>query len=91
MADVIQFDQIRRARRLFGILLNRMGLDSFLQGGDEPRIDPARFEETLSLCCDWIERRTGNSVENATRNVIQRQIRRELIQHIAEGMVRAGF
>lgn len=89
VADVIEFDQIRRAQRLFQILLKRMGLPSFLVSEGEPRIDPARFDETLALCCDWIERRTGMRVESPTRAVIQRTMHRQLCLALARGPVPA--
>lgn len=93
VADVIEIDHIRRARKLFSILLGRMGVEYFLspREGPRPRIDPRRCHDTLELCCDWIHRRTGTVVPDATREVMQRQLRRLLIQQIAETLVRAGY
>lgn len=91
VADVIPIDHIRRSRRLFRILVDRLGLEHFLDQGERryPRLDARAVEEALALCADWIERRTGGDVEGAAREVMERQLRRLLILRVAEWLVGA--
>lgn len=86
MAAVIPIDHIRRSRKLFRILVDRLGLEHFLDDGEErvPRIDTSAIEDALALCADWIERRTGGGVDDASLEVMERQLRRMLIVRIAE-------
>jgi hypothetical protein len=90
VAEIIQFDQIRRARRLFLLLLERVGAEHYLMGREQPKIDPSRLSDALELCCEWITRRTGEPVPACTRRVMQRQLRRLLIHRIAEQLVQVG-
>lgn len=89
MADVIPIDHIRRSRRLFRILVDRLGLEHFLDGSERrfPRIDARAVDDALTLCADWIERRTGGYVDGVSREVMERQLRRLLIVRVAERLV----
>jgi hypothetical protein len=89
VADVIPIDHIRRSRRLFRILVDRLGIDHFLAPGSHrvPRIDPQRADEAIALTSEWIQLRTGGTVDPASREVMERQLRRLLILYIAEALV----
>jgi len=89
VADVIPIDHIRRSRRLFRILVDRLGVEHFLLPGARrvPRIDPDRADETIALAAEWIQLRTGGEVDAAAREVMERQLRRLLILHIAEALL----
>jgi hypothetical protein len=89
VADVIPIDHIRRSRRLFRILVDQLGVDHFLGPAPRtvPRIDRARAEDAIDLAAEWIERRTGGRVDAASREVMERQLRRLLILHVAESLL----
>ncbi len=91
MADVIPIDHIRRSRRLFRILVDRLGVEHFLDASERrfPRIDARATADALALCADWIERRTGGAVQGAALEVMERQLRRLLIVRVAERLIRA--
>jgi hypothetical protein len=91
VADVIPIDHIRRSRRLFRILVDRLGLEHFLDEGERrfPRLDAQAVDAALALCADWIERRTGGYVDGISREVMERQLRRLLILRVAERLVNA--
>ena len=92
MADVISLEHIRRAQRLVALVVDRVGLDHFLRRDQvPPRIDHDREEETLDLCADWIERRTGKDVPHATREVMRKQLRRHVILRTAEELLSLGY
>jgi len=89
VADVIPIEHIRRSRRLFRILVDRMGIDHFLAPGARrvPQLDPERATEAIALAADWIHLRTGARVDRASREVMERQLRRLLILQVAEALV----
>lgn len=92
MADVISLEHIRRAQRLVALVVDRVGLDHFLRRDQvPPRIDRGREEETLDLCVDWIERRTGKDVGSATREVMRKQLHRHVILRTAEELLTMGY
>lgn len=92
VADVIPIDHIRRSQRLFRILVERLGLEHFLDEAERryPRLDRRALDETTALCADWIERRTGGAVPDASREVMERQLRRLLIARVAERLLRVA-
>lgn len=89
MADVIPIDHIRRSRRLFRILVDRLGLEYFLDEHERryPRLERAAVDDTIALCADWIERRTGAYVDGVCRQVMERQLRRLLIKRVAQRLL----
>lgn len=89
VADVIPIDHIRRSRRLFRILVDRLGLEHFLDRseGRFPRIEARAVTDALALAADWIARRSGGDVDDAALEVMERQLRRMLIVRIAERLV----
>ena len=92
VADVIPLEHIRRSRRLLRLLVERLGVDHFLEAETDavPRISPGAAAAAVALARDWIERRTGGVVERAAMEVMERQLRRLLIVRIAERLVAAG-
>lgn len=93
MADVLDLDHVRRGRRLFGIFLSRFGLPHFLESSSErvPRLNADKLEETLSMAVDWVSRRTGRSPTEATVALMRRDLKRQVVRHLAERMVQAGL
>jgi hypothetical protein len=93
MAVLIDLTHARRARRLFGILLERYGLPWFLQGGAEKafRIDPERLTQAVEMCAEWTTRRSGEELNEETRHWLHQDLRRMLIEQVAQSMVRAGY
>lgn len=93
MAVLIDLTHVRRARKLFGILLERYGITWFLQGGAEKsfRIDPDRLQHAVDLCAEWAARRTGTQVTPETHQLLHSDLKRLLIQRVAQGMVNAGY
>ena len=89
VADVIPIEHIRRSRRLFRILVDRLGLEHFLVPGPQrvPRLDPVRSDEAIALAAEWIQLRTGATVDMASREVMERQLRRLLVLHLAEALI----
>lgn len=93
MAVVIPIDHIRRSKKLFRLLVERLGVEHFLErdGGRLPRIDRSAAEDAISLAADWIERRTGAAIDDAALEVMERQLRRLLLVRIAERLLAAGL
>lgn len=93
MGDVIDLEQIRRGRRLFAIFVQRFGVEWFLavDSGWVPRLDPDRLDAALELAFGWMERRLERQVEDGTLRLLRRELRRTLLQALAERMVKAGF
>jgi hypothetical protein len=93
MAVLIDLVHARKARRLFGILLERYGLRYFLEGEKERafKIDNSKLEEAVRMCADWAAMRTGESANDETLAWIRTDVRRLLIQAVAESMVHAGY
>jgi hypothetical protein len=93
MAILLDLTHARRARRLFSLLVERHGIHHFLQGGAEAafRLDPARLDQAVALCGAWLERRTGRPVNQEMTAWLRRDLRRTLIQRLAECMVQAGY
>ena len=89
VADVIPIEHIRRSRRLFRILVDRLGLEHFMLPGARrvPKLDPDRSNEAIVLAAEWIQLRTGAPVDAASREVMERQLRRLLILHLAEAFM----
>jgi hypothetical protein len=93
MAVLIDLAHARRARRLFNILVERHGITHFLLGGAEVRfrVDPKRLEEAVQLCAEWLHIRTARQPTQETLDWLRVDLRRALIQRVAECMVRAGY
>lgn len=93
MAIVIDLLHARRARRLFQLLLERQGIEHFLQGGASVafRIDPHRLDEAVDMCASWLEMQTGRPVSDELKAWLRQDLRRRLIRVVAERMVRAGY
>lgn len=95
MAEVIDFEHTKRARRLVQIFIAREGVASFLFADAArpfpPRIDDARVEDAVDTAMAWIARRTGREPTGDTRARMSAQFRRELVARVAESMVRAGL
>ena len=93
MAILLDLTHARRARRLFHLLVERHGIRHFLLGGQEAafRIDPARLDEAVALCGSWLECRTGREVNPEMAAWLRQDLRRTLIQRVAECMVQAGY
>lgn len=93
MAEVIEIDHVRRARRLLAILVERFGVRHYLAGGCDAhfRIDPVRVDDSVALASEWIARRSGSDPSDGARQYMQRELRRILIRRVAEGLLRAGF
>jgi hypothetical protein len=92
VVDVIPLDHIRRSRKLLRLLVERFGVEHFLEAQADavPRINPGAADAAVALAVDWIERRTGGDVERAAMEVMERQLRRLLIVRIAERLVATG-
>jgi len=94
MAVLIDLNHARRARRLFNILLERYGIRHFLQGGADVhfKIDPKKLNEAVLMCADWISLRGDGDIPNdETLTWVRGDLRRILVQRIAESMVSAGY
>lgn len=87
MADVVvDLEHWRRARRLLPILVDRHGLDYFL---DEhaafprpPRLSAGRVERCVDVAARWIERRTSRTVDDEGRITLRRQLVRHLDERL---------
>lgn len=93
MGDVVDINQFRRARRLFELLVGRFGVDTFIElEGDPPlRIDPAQIRQAVGLAAAWLELQTGRAITEATHGLMTQQLRRCVIQALAERLVKAGY
>ncbi|MFH1807912.1 MAG: hypothetical protein ABIJ09_04165 [Pseudomonadota bacterium] len=93
MGHVIDLCHIRRSRRLFALLVDRFGVESFLLGREDEdfRLDPDKIRQAVSLAASWLELRTGRPATRATVIFMQQELRRRLIRALAEHMVGAGF
>ncbi len=92
MGQVIDLCHVRRARRLFGLLVDRFGVESFLHGGADTdfKLDPEKVWQAVGLAASWLELRTGRTPTRATLNQLHLELRRRLIQAVAEHLVGSG-
>lgn len=93
MGQVIDLCHVRRARRLFGLLVERFGVESFLLGGEDEdfKLDPDKIQQAVVLAASWLELRTGRASTPATVELLRQELRRRLIRALAEHLVGAGF
>ncbi|MBI5496984.1 MAG: hypothetical protein HY904_18360 [Deltaproteobacteria bacterium] len=93
MAVLIDLVHVRKARRLFQLLLERNGLRHYLEGDRERafKIDPTKLESAVTMCSEWACLRTGTTTTEETVDWLRKDLRRMLIQAVAESMVRAGY
>jgi hypothetical protein len=93
MGQVIDLCHVRRARRLFALLVERFGVESFLLGGEDEdfKLDPDKIGQAVALACSWLELRTGRPSTAATVELLRQELRRRLIRALAEHLVGAGF
>lgn len=93
MGTVIDLWHVQRSRRLFRLLVDRFGVESFLQGGAEEafRIDPARIADAVGLAAAWLELRTDRPPTEATLELMRTELRRLLIRDVALHLVDTGY
>ena len=94
MGEVIALEHVRRSKRLFGILIERYGLHYFLAENGQPHplaLDHKRFEQAVTLASVWMELQTKNIPTESTLSIMRRDLRRLLLQRIAQDLVRAGW
>lgn len=93
MGDVIDIWHYRRAQRLFRLLVERCGVESFLLGHEEAafRIDPRRIDDAVALAASWLELQTGRAASPATEKLMRNDLRRLLIRALARHLVDTGF
>jgi hypothetical protein len=93
MGQVIDLCHIRRARRLFALLIERFGVESFLLGCEDEdfKLDPGKIQQAVALAASWLELRTGRVSTRATVELMRQELRRRLIRALAEHLVGAGF
>jgi hypothetical protein len=95
MAEIIDLDHARRARRMLGILIQRFGYEHFLiherPAVFPPRVDEHHLDDAITLAATWIERRSGRVLGATLRARMRRDLRRRVLCVIAERMVRAGY
>jgi len=93
MGTVIDLWHVQRSRRLFRLLVDRFGVESFLQGGEEQsfRIDPERVQDAVGLAAAWLELRTGRAPTAATVDLMRTELRRLLIRRVALHLVDTGY
>jgi hypothetical protein len=93
MGDVIDIWHYRRAQRLFRLLVERSGVESFLVGKEEAafQIDPARLDDAVVLAASWLELQTGRPASAATEQLMRNDLRRLLIRALARHLVDTGY
>ena len=89
MGAVVDLEQWRRAQRLLPILVDRHGLSFFL---DDPVAFPSlptlrleRLERCVAVAADWIEHRSGRSVDDDGRATLLVQLRGLLVERLRAG------
>ncbi|MEW5851473.1 MAG: hypothetical protein AB2A00_21975 [Myxococcota bacterium] len=93
MATLIDLTHARRGRRLLHLMAERYGISWFLEGGREKffKLDPGKIETAVEMCAHWLLLRTGSEPNATTRAWLKKDLRRTLIQRLAESMVNAGY
>lgn len=94
MGELIALEHVRRSKRLFGILIERYGLHYFLVQNGSPHplaLDADRFEQAINLASVWMELQTKKVPSDCTVTIMRRDLRRLLLQRIAQDLVRAGW
>jgi len=93
MGEVIDIWHYRRAQRLFRLLVDRCGVESFLLGEEDAafQIDPARLDDAVALAASWLELQTGRAASASTQRLMRNDLRRLLIRALARHLVDTGF
>ena len=88
MGAVVDLDQWRRAQRLLPILVDRHGLGFFVDTVGFPALPTLRLERLdrcVEVAADWIEHRSGRSVDDDGRATLLAQLRILLTERLRAG------
>ena len=83
MDVVVDLEHWRRAQRLLPILIDRFGVSFFVLDGG--RLDDTKLARCAEVAGDWIERRSGRSVDDGGRERLYRMLRDRVGARLAEG------
>ncbi len=83
MDVVVDLEHWRRAQRLLPILIDRFGVSFFVIDGG--CLDESRLARCAELAGDWIERRSGRTVDVAGRERLYRMLRDRVFDRLAAG------